>query len=83
MHLKVVSFSLVVSSPLPLPTWSSLNDHPYPGQFTNIFSIRHIYGDQYEVACSQLSVFTVAADIATLAEQYEISMSEAHEVIPI
>jgi len=84
MHLEVISFSIVVRSHLPLPTWSSPKDHPYPGQFTNIFCIRRIGDtDQYEVACSMLSVFTVACDLAALADQYAASMAESLEAIPI
>jgi len=84
MHLEVISFSIVVRSPLPLPTWSSPKDHPYPGQFTNIFCIRRIGDtDQYEAACSMLSVFTIACDLAALAEQYELSMCDQHEAVPM
>lgn len=81
--LEVISFSLVVRSASPLPTWSFPKDHPYPGQFTDIFCIRHIAADQYEVTCSMLSVFTVACSLAALADQYAASMSESLEAIPI
>jgi len=83
MHLEVISFSIVVRSPLPLPTWSSPKDHPYPGQFTNIFCIRHLVGDQYQADCSMLSVFTVACDLSDLAALYAESMSEINELATI
>ncbi len=79
-RLEVIGFSVIVRSPRPLPVWDSPKEKPYPDLFSGIFSVRHITGNQYEVACSQLSVFTVAGDLASLAELYEESMCEAEEL---
>lgn len=77
-RLEVLSFALKVRSHRPLPLFAS--EQPFPGLFDGIFSIRPgTLPEEYVVECSRFSVFTVAGDLANMADLYEASQVHAEE----
>lgn len=85
-RLEVEALQILVRSPKALPCFASPKENPYPDLFGDIYAIEEWLTlekrgcKRYLVHCSQLSVFTVAGDLATMASLYEQEVNRGVEV---